>query len=156
VVGERGGAGTVRAMPSRRAVILAAAVVALVASSCSNTESTVNKRPHAGDGTATVVDGLQQITITTGSDYRFHPSTIVVHPGKVRIVLENQRDSNSSAPHDLRVQGLPAFVPLAAAGQTRSVTFTAPAPGRYTFVCTIHVAQGQTGAMIVKPGEPGS
>lgn len=144
-------------MPSRRAVILAAAAVALVATSCSNSESTVNKRPHPGDGTATVVNGIQQITVTTGSDYRFHPSTIVVHPGKVRIVLVNRRDSNSSAPHNLQVQGLPgAFVPLAAAGQTQATTFTAPAPGRYTFVCTIHIAQGQTGQLIVKPGEPGA
>lgn len=144
-------------MPSRRAVILAVAAVALVATACSNSEATVNKRPHPGDGTASVVNGIQQITVTTGSDYRFHPSTIVVHPGKVRVVLVNSRDASSSAPHDFSVKGLRgAFVPLTAAGQTQSSTFTAPAPGRYTFVCTIHVAQGQTGVLIVKPGEPGA
>ncbi|HEV7206755.1 MAG TPA: cupredoxin domain-containing protein [Jatrophihabitans sp.] len=144
-------------MSSRRAVILAAAAVALVATSCSNSASSVNKRPHVGDSTASVVDGIQQVTVTTGSDYRFHPSTIVVHPGRVRVILVNRRDANSSAPHNFSVQGLPgAFVPLTAAGQTQAATFTAPAPGRYTFVCTIHVAQGQTGVLIVKPGEPGS
>jgi plastocyanin len=41
--------------------------------------------------------------------------------------------------------------PLAASGQTQSVTFTAPAPGTYRFVCTIHVKQGQTGKLVVLP-----
>lgn len=140
-------------MPARRSVLACIALVALAATSCSNRESSVNKRPHAGAGTASTVDGVQQITITTGPDLRFHPSTITVHPGKVRIVLENNATGSGGPPHNLQVNGLPgAFVPLTAAGRIGVVTFTAPAPGRYKFVCTIHEQQGQNGVLVVQPG----
>ena len=133
----------------RRASLLVAALV-LVAS-CSNREAPANKRPHTGSGTATAVDGVQQITVTSGVDLRFHPSTLVVHRGMVRIVLVNTADAGSGPPHNIIFAGLPvADVPLAVSGQARSVTFTAPAPGTYNFVCTIHANQGQTGKLIVK------
>ncbi len=139
----------------RRAAVsaLAAVAVAVLVAACSNSEATVNKRPHSGRATASTVDGVQQVDVITGPDLRFHPSTIVVHQGKVRIVLENQTGPAGGPPHDLLVQGLPgAYVPLARANQTQQVTFTAGAPGRYTFVCKIHALQGQTGVLIVLPG----
>ncbi|MCW2656619.1 MAG: blue (type 1) copper domain protein [Jatrophihabitans sp.] len=141
-------------MPARRSVSVAAlAALTLAATACSNRESPTNKRPHNGASTASLVGGIQQVTITTGTDLRFHPSTITVHPGKVRIRLVNNPPSTGGPPHNLQVTGLPAaYIPDAAAGQTRTVTFTAPAPGRYNFVCTIHATQGQTGVLIVKPG----
>ena len=43
------------------------------------------------------------------------------------------------------------FVPDTSAGQTNSMTFTAPSPGTYQFVCTIHTAQGMTGTLVVLP-----
>jgi plastocyanin len=47
--------------------------------------------------------------------------------------------------------GLPAAdVATTQAGRISSVTFTAPAPGTYQFVCSIHARQGQTGTMIVR------
>ncbi len=92
-------------------------------------------------------NGVQQVTIKADDKYRFTPDTITVHPGQVKITLIN---TGRGAPHDFSVTGFPAdFVPLAAAGQTMTATFTAPAPGRYQFVCTIHVTQGQTGTLIV-------
>ena len=139
-----------RAVPA----VLAAALVAAFASGCSNGESAPQKRPQAGTGTASAVAGVQQITVVTGADLRFHPSTLVVHPGKVEIILENKVSGGSGGPpHNLQVSGLPgAFVPLTAAGDVGTVTFTAGAPGRYRFVCTIHVQQGQTGTLVVVPG----
>ena len=126
--------------------------VALVASACTNSQAAVNKNPHTGAGTASATDGVQQITTTTSADLRFHPSTITVRPGKVRIVLVNKATASGGPPHNLQVTGLPgAFVPLTTSGQTQAVTFTAPSPGSYKFVCTIHVAEGQTGTLIVKP-----
>lgn len=139
----------VRRAKPRLAALLAAAAVALTA--CSNAQSASEKRPRTGTGTASIDGGVQVVTLTTGNDYRFHPSTIVVYPGRVRIVLDNT--ARSGAPHNLQVTGLPAaFVPTVGAGNTTMATFTAPAPGEYTFVCTIHEAQGQTGKLIVKPG----
>lgn len=126
-----------------------AAVVAISTAGCSNTEAGVNRRPHSGSASATVVNGVQQVTLEATDTYRFVPSTIVVHPGPVRIVLVN---TGHGAPHTWSLTGFPAdFVPLTNAGQTQAATFVAPAPGTYTFVCTIHVKQGQTGQLIVVP-----
>jgi plastocyanin len=149
-------------MPVRRLRTLAAAPVAvrigaallglvLAASlaSCSNTSSAVNRQPHSGAATASTVNGIQQVTIDAGDDYRFHPSTITVHPGKVEVILHH---TGTGAPHNFEVTSFPAdFVPLTTSGETREATFVAPAPGRYQFVCTIHLRQGQTGTLVVLP-----
>ncbi|HJQ03745.1 MAG TPA: cupredoxin domain-containing protein [Jatrophihabitans sp.] len=112
-------------------------------------QAAVNREPHAGSSTASMSDGVQEVTITADQRYRFNPSTITVHPGKVRITLTH---TGTGAPHDWSLTGFPDDnVPLVMPGQSRSVEFTAPAPGRYTFVCTIHITQGQTGTLIVLP-----
>lgn len=137
-------------MSGRRALAFFAAL--LLVAGCSNREAPTNKRPHTGTGTASSIGGTQQIVVTTGVDLRFHPATIVVHPGLVRLVLNNVATNGTGPPHDIVVSGLPAAdVPLTTAGRTTSVTFTAPAPGTYNFVCTIHANQGQTGKLVVKP-----
>jgi len=139
-------------MPAaRRAVVVLVGVLALAA--CSNSSTVAAKRPRTGTGTATAAsNGVQVVTVTTGNDYRFHPSTIVVHSGRVRIVLHNTAKPGQGAPHDLVVTGLPGQpgTGLASAGQTLDWEFVAPAPGKYRFVCTIHVEQGQTGTLIVR------
>ncbi len=132
---------------ARGAAVLAAA--ALLVTSCSNQKASINRRPTTGATTAAAVDGIQDVRVTAGDTYRFNPSTITVHPGKVRITLVH---TGTGAPHDFQVLGFPLdLVPLTSAGQTNSVTFTTPSPGTYTFVCTIHEAQGQTGKLVVLP-----
>jgi plastocyanin len=109
---------------------------------------TSSGRPDTGSGTASTVGGIPTITVLTGPDRLFHPNTITVHPGKVRLVLKNRVDHASGEPHNLTFDKFSAgTVPLVRAGQQRSIIFTAPTPGRYQFVCTIHV--GQTGVMVV-------
>jgi plastocyanin len=140
-------AGCCRSRALAGVVVLAATVTV---SACSNTEPAVNRRPLTGTATATPVGGVQQVTIKAGDEYRFNPSTIIVHPGKVRIVLVH---TGTGAPHDWQLSGFPAdFVPLTPGGQRRSAEFVAPSPGRYQFVCTIHARQGQRGTMIVRAG----
>jgi plastocyanin len=135
---------------TRRLVVVAVAALALPAA-CSNREPAVTKRPHSGTATASTVGNVQQITITTGVDLRFHPSTFVVHSGRVRLTLKNVPTEGGGPPHDINFSGLPAGnVPLTTSGESQSVSFEAPSPGTYNFVCTIHAAQGQTGKMIVK------
>lgn len=113
------------------------------------TQSAINRNPHVGDVTAVATDGVQDITITTDQNYRFDPSTITVHPGKVRITLSH---TGTGAPHDWSLNGFPDDnVPLVSPGQSKSIEFIAPSPGKYTFVCTIHIAQGQTGTLVVLP-----
>jgi plastocyanin len=141
-------------MPLPRAPIAALAALLLVgplAAGCSNRQSPSNKRAHTGTGVAAPVNGVQQITISTGVDLRFHPSTIVVHRGEVRIVLKNKASNGGGPPHNIQFAGLPgADVPLTYVGESQSVTFMAPGPGTYNFVCTIHANQGQSGKLIVK------
>ena len=142
------GRGVVSLFRAPTVPLLVAGLVAGLLAGCQS-QSAINREPHAGSSTAAAVDGAQQVTITTDQSYRFDPSTITVHPGKVRIVL---RHTGTGAPHNWSLLGFPdAFVPLVSPGEQKSIEFTAPAPGKYTFVCTIHVAQGQTGTLIVLP-----
>ncbi|WP_375493442.1 plastocyanin/azurin family copper-binding protein [uncultured Jatrophihabitans sp.] len=136
---------------ARRAAVLLG-VVACIASGCSNSKSAVAKNPHSGDATASPVGGVQQVVMTSGPDLRFHPSTITVHPGKVRVVLKNVAPGGGP-PHNIQAPSVPGLaIGEVDAGQTQSATFTAPAPGRYSFVCTFHRAQGQYGTLVVKTG----
>ena len=129
--------------------LLIALVAAVLLGACSNRQASVNRRPQTG-GSATASagsDGVQQVTITVNDTYRFSPDTITVHPGRVQITLVHK---GNGAPHDWQLSGIPAdYVPLVNPGHTSVATFTAPTPGRYQFVCTIHRAQGQTGTLIV-------
>lgn len=135
-----------RSIPTRLVRAGTAIVLAALLAACT-TEASINRRPHPGSATASMVNGMQQVTVTAGNTYRFDPSTITVHPGWVRIVLIN---TGSGAPHDWSLLGdVAATAPLVGGGASSSVTFTAPAPGRYPFVCTIHSAQGQTGTLVV-------
>ena len=152
-----------RGMPTVRTarvrVTTAAALAGLLTLSlaaCSNEQSATAKRPQSGTGTATAEsNGVQRIVVDTGPDLRFHPSTLVVHPGKVQIVLRNMRmGSSGGPPHNLKVYGIPggAYIPDIQEGQDASTTFTVTKPGRYHMVCLLHVQQGQTGTLVVRPG----
>ncbi|MDT4918517.1 MAG: hypothetical protein QOI15_2814 [Pseudonocardiales bacterium] len=139
-------------MQLRRPIALAAVLAGmLLALTGCVRQPEVNSRPHPGTDTASAVNGVQQITLRSGLDLRFTPSTIVVHSGVVRLVLVNSSDPGAGPPHDVTFSGLPAAdVATTQAGRISSVTFTAPAPGTYQFVCSIHARQGQTGTMIVR------
>lgn len=129
-------------------------VAAATLAACSNPQPPINRTPRSGTTTAAETDGVQQVRVIVDDRYRFFPSTITVHPGRVQITLVHQ---GTGAPHTLQVLGFPAdFVPLVRPGQSSSATFDAPAPGRYTFVCTIHRVQGQIGTLIVLPPEAAS
>lgn len=135
-------------MPVRAVFAAALALAGLVAAGCSNTQSSANRQPHIGSATASLVGGVQQITLQA-SDYRFEPSTITVHAGQVQVIVVN---AGQGAPHDWQLPTIPLdYVPLASGGQTKQATFTAPAPGQYQFVCTIHRNQGMTGSLVVLP-----
>jgi len=139
-------------MDLRRPFVLAAMLGALLvtAAGCAS-EASVNQRPHLGTGTASEVNGIQQVTLRSGVDLRFSPSTIIVHPGMVRLVLVNTSKPGAGPPHDVTFGGLPtANIATTQAGRESSVTFEAPSPGTYNFVCSIHAAQGQSGKLIVR------
>jgi plastocyanin len=122
----------------------------LVAAGCSNREPL---RPPAQGPTEahadTAADGVQQVVISAGDDYRFSPSVVDATVGRIRLTL---RHTGQGAPHTLYGATLPGLrVPLVRPGETQSIQFTAAQPGRYSFVCTIHETQGETGTLVVAP-----
>jgi plastocyanin len=128
---------------------VAATALAVLPAACTNTESARTKQPVSGSASASLVNGVQQVRLDVGDDYRFHPALITVNQGRVRVVL---RHTGTGAPHDWQLTRYPKdYVPTVNPGQTLSSTFTTPAPGSYRFVCTIHVQQGQVGTMVVRP-----
>lgn len=129
-------------------MLVVVSAAAAVLTGCGNSQPAVNREAHSGTATATTQDGVQQLSVTTGSDLRFHPSTIVVHPGPVVIHLIN----NGNEPHNWTLPIANAATALVGPNQEGTVRFIAPAPGRYQVVCTIHVRQGQTGSLVVVPG----
>lgn len=130
----------------------AALAAAAITAGCTS-QPAVNRGAHPGTATASSQDGVQQLTVTTGSDFRFHPSTIVVHPGPVLIrLVNNGNGTGGGEPHNWTLPIVNAATALVGPAQEGTVRFTAPSPGRYQVVCTIHVKQGQTGTLVVVPG----
>jgi plastocyanin len=134
--------------PIRSVIVVLMALIGVAAlGGCSNSEGAANRQPHTGATTAVAVNGIEDVRLTVDAGFRFTPSTITVHPGKVRITLEHIA---TGAPHDWQLTGIPGdYVAPVSPGESGSVTFIAPSPGTYSFVCTIHERQGQTGTMIV-------
>jgi plastocyanin len=155
-VSDAYGANQVGAPPARSArpatvrTVAAALVLVVALAGCSNREAAPNRRGHPGSTTAsTTVNGVQQVTVAVNDTFRFDPSRITVHPGTVKIILVHQ---GSGAPHDFSLNSVSGDqTGLVRAGATTSTTFTTPAPGTYTFECTLHVAQGMTGTLVVLP-----
>ncbi|MPQ98053.1 hypothetical protein GB931_08995 [Modestobacter sp. I12A-02628] len=107
----------------------------------------------AAPGTVSVAaDGVQEITLTTGDDYRFSPATFTVAPGEVRLTVDNTADQYThnflftagAGPADITEE-----IPVLGPGESKTITFTVQTPGDYPFECSFHVALGQVGTMTV-------
>jgi plastocyanin len=125
--------------------VIGLACVALVG--CSNRNAPQTRGAHSGDVQVTAgAGGVQAVTIDGGDNMRFDPSTIHVHPGKVKITL----DVTGTTPHELSfTKDIKPTIPLTLHGQHGSIEFTVTKPGRYPFVCQLHQREGMTGTMIV-------
>jgi plastocyanin len=98
-------------------------------------------------------DGVEAVMVAEAGagKYRFVPSQITLHPGRIRITFQN----TDVTPHNftfstLQQGGHRIAVPTLGGGGEQSVDFTVNAPGQYQFVCTLHQALGQTGTLTVK------
>jgi plastocyanin len=142
--------------PCTKAAVVAAAVVLL--SGCGGGGGTVGQEAAASSsgpapGTVTTApDGVQEVTLRTQDDYVFTPDAFTVAPGQVRLTVVNAarqtthnfRFTPGEGPEPIRSE-----IPLLAPGESRTIDFTATAPGRYGFECSFHTQLGQFGSMTV-------
>jgi plastocyanin len=127
-------------------VVAASLVVAAATlAACSNPQPPINRTPRSGTTTAAATEGVQQVRVIVDDRYRFFPSTITVHPGRVQITLVHQ---GTGAPHTLQVLGFPAdFVPLVRPGQTSVRLHHPPGTGS-----DWHVDRPAAGSGVVSKG----
>ena len=111
--------------------------------------------PGASDrGSPATTAGEVTVSVATaaGDDRRFLPAAIAVQAGaRVRLVFRNE----SAESHNLSFTG--ALEPIRTAtimdpGQEEWLSFVAPDPGVYAFVCTVHL--GMTGELRVSAAAP--
>lgn len=129
-------------------MVTAAALMAGSAG-CSNRDSP-RAHPKRPPGPPVVASagpgGVQVVTIEVDDELRFRPSVVEMRPGKLAIRLHN----SGTTPHTLRFTATDRGISSVDGGQTREATFTAAAPGTYSFVCTFHERLGMTGSVIVR------
>ncbi|MGP1674413.1 MAG: cupredoxin domain-containing protein, partial [Candidatus Limnocylindrales bacterium] len=102
---------------------------------------TSSPAPSASAGSGQVVE----ITVGTdpGADLKFDPASVSVPAGAhVRASFENR----ATVPHNLTFSEpiSTATATVVAPGASETVEFTAPDPGDYAFVCTLHPGMGGT------------
>jgi plastocyanin len=114
-----------------------AAAAALALAGCSS------GHPAAAAGSQ-----AQSVTIRTTDDFRFDPSTVTVHPGRIRLTLLD----SGSYPHNISFPSLNTTSTSVSGspGQTSTtLLLTVTRPGRYDFVCTYHSSAGMKGTLVV-------
>jgi plastocyanin len=116
-----------------------------------------------GGGNATSQPESVSLTFVGTDDFKYDPATATVPSGaQVEVTLDNQGTLEHSwelVPEDAD----PATVTLSdaidgigtgpvPAGESQTITFTAPAPGTYKYMCTIpgHAAAGMVGTLTVE------
>lgn len=103
----------------------------------------------AGSGGGAAV--ATELTVTA-RNVQFDTSELRVPAGvDVSIRFVNEDDA---IPHSLHISGAGGFdvtteIFAGADGRSRTLSFTVPAPGEYTFVCDVHPAQ-MTGTLVVE------
>lgn len=102
------------------------------------------------DSTNVESSNTESIEISmTGSDYEFDPETFTVEAGQeVTVTL-----TSGDLMHDFVLEDMDVRTEIIEAGDSDSVTFTAPEePGEYTYYCSVgnHRAMGMEGTMIVE------
>ncbi len=133
--------------------MVAAAVVLLVG--CGGEGTAEQAAPSSGPALGTVTtapDGVQEVTLQTQDDYVFTPDTFTVTPGPVRLTVVNVAEQMT---HNFRFtpgdgpEPIDPEIPLLTPGETRTIEFTATAPGEYAFECSFHTQLQQYGTMTV-------
>jgi plastocyanin len=86
------------------------------------------------------------VVIKVNDGMSFTPSTVTVGVGTTDLKVENV----GSIPHNLAIPDFNVASPTVNGGQTVTVAVHAKRPGRYPFVCTLHVMNGMVGTLVVR------
>lgn len=114
-------------MPGAPAVMLAAALV--IVGSCGPVDG-------AGPGQTPALE--LSIATGPGDALTFEPSVAVAPPGTtVLITFDNVSTQSHNLTFEAPIQG--ATRTIVEPGDTDSFVIRTPGPGRYTFVCTVHL-----------------
>jgi P-type Cu+ transporter len=94
--------------------------------------------------------GAQHVSVTAVDIAFSGPPIDITSGGLVVVTFTN----TGQVFHDWMVDGLANVDAVARPGETQTITFIAPAPGRYTYRCTEpgHADAGMVGVMTVRPG----
>jgi len=110
----------------------------------------------AGAGVYRAQAPERRVIRVTAERFAFTPSRIVVEAGEA---IELRLTSDDTA-HGFRIQGTDISIVIPKRGLPETtVTFTAPAPGRYTFECTRMCGAGHNfmrGELVVRPRRDGA
>lgn len=135
--------------PLGTATVVIAAVLAAGSAGCSNRDSP-RAHPKRPTGPPVVASpgpgGVQVVTIEVDDGLRFRPSVVEMRPGRLTIRLHD----GGTTPHTLRFTATDRGISNVDGGQTREATFTAAAPGSYSFVCIYHERLGMSGSVVVR------
>lgn len=135
------------AAPAGLAVLTVLATVSVAG--CTNATPARFAATPSGVVTASAgADGVQRVDVAATMSDRFLPSTIVVHPGKVALVVRN----TGTTPHTLEIPALGVNTGNISGHATRTVTFDVTKPGSYPFDCAYHASLGMTGVLKVVSG----
>lgn len=125
---------------------LGALVAAFLAvGACAGGTNTTPSSPPNGASSGEEVN----VGTDTGTELLFDPVQVAVRAGvDVRLTFENR----STVPHNLTFEAPinAGTSTVVAAGASETLTFTAPDPGQYPFICTLH--PGMDGTLIVEAG----
>ena len=90
------------------------------------------------------------VVVKVNDGMSFIPSTVTVSVGTTDLKIENV----GSIPHNLSIPDFNLTSPTVNGGQTVTVAVHAKAPGRFPFVCTLHVMNGMVGTLVVRARSP--
>ena len=132
---------------TRQHLVMAAVLTApLVVTACSG--STSGAQGAASAKGTTSAHGVQQVTIHATNGFRFSPSTVTAHTGKLRITLVD----DGSYPHNISfpTMHLTSSTVSGNPGQdTTTLTVALPRAGTYSFFCSFHSSAGMKGQIKV-------
>lgn len=145
-----------------RVLVLLLAILPLALAGCASDDADDGAPPADATPTTTAPTANGTVApvtlhVATSGTYPvnpgFSPAKLEAPAGATVTVEFVNEDANAVAPHNWVLEGVDgAATDAIGSGETAMATFTAPAPGEYTYFCAVgdHRARGMVGTFVVK------